>query len=57
MAPVDSNLTEVQHVSDGESDVDVGGPSVGDVGPVGSVGLDVEVDGEGGSGDKPLSTK
>ena len=51
--PVDSNLTEVQQVSGGESDDVVGpGPSVGpSVGP--GPGVEV-VEGEGGSGDNPL---
>ena len=53
MAPDDSNLTEVQQVSGGESDEVVGpGPSVGpSVGP--GPGVEV-VEGEGGSGDNPL---
>ena len=52
MDPVDSNLTEVQQVSGGESEEDVVGPSVGP--SVGPVGLAVDVLGDGGSGDKSL---
>ena len=50
--PVDSNLTEVQQVSGGESEEDVVGSSVGP--SVGPVGLAVDVLGDGGSGDRSL---
>ena len=52
MDPVESNLTEVQQVSGGESEEDVVGPSVGP--SVGPVGLAVDVLGDGGSGDRSL---
>ena len=53
MDPVESNLTEEQQVSGGESEEDVVGPFVGP--SVGPVGLDVDVLGDGGSGERSLT--